>query len=420
MTVQPRQRDVKSPVVKQPTLGRRETVREDRSEGSLTGRSDSLRDRQGGAEGRVVRDDSSRNTRARVNGERRSREQPGQRGDRKGIVVENLRYRGGRRSDRVVYQDRPNAIMHTHHTEYVYRDYFGSLCHRIIWPGYSFRVSYSWGGDWSFCYVYPYYHRKYVFVSLGGYWPIGYGYVRYYWYPWHIYRWYGYYPVARELDYGVDNYYTYNYYNYYGSSSSDIPYVDETTFADVRAKLAQQAAEEPAEATLADTYFEEAVKAFEFGSYGYAADKFAEAMKLAPDDIILPFAYVQALFAAESYPEAAEALREALEKISPEKEGVFYPRGLYSDEEALFEQIDKLSDKAKLYTFDADLQLLLGYQLLGVGDNDEAEEHLLKASEDMTNAPSAMTLLELLAKIRHQEMEEAEVIIEEGQNSETD
>jgi len=136
-------------------------------------------------------------------------------------------------------------------------------------------------------------------------------------------------------------------------------------------------------------------------------------MKLAPDDIILPFAYVQALFAVKSYPEAAEALREALEKISPETEGVFYPRGLYSDEEVLFEQIDKLSETAKLYAFDADLQLLLGYQLLGVGDNDEAEQQLLKASQDMTNAPSAMILLELLAKIRQQEIEENEVIEQE-------
>ncbi len=413
LTVQRRQRNVESSIVKKPVTDRRTAVRADRDESSLTRQKSTLRTRTGAGEDRLIRDNSSRGTRARVDSEHRSGRQLEQRRDRKGIVVKNLKYRRGRKSDRVVYQDRPYSIRHMNHTEHVYRDYYGSLCHRIIWPRFRFWVSYRWGGNRSFCHVYPYYHRKYVFVSLGGYWPIGYRYVRYYWYPWHIYRWYGYYPVAREIYSGGDNYYTYNYYNYYGSSSSDIPYVDETTFADVRAKLAQQGSQEPAEATLADKYFEEAVKAFELGSYGYAADKFAEAKELAPDDIILPFAYVQALFAAESYPEAAEALREALEKISPEKEGVFYPRGLYSNEEVLFEQIDKLSEKAKLYTFDADLQLLLGYQLLGVGDNDEAEEHLLRASEDMTNAPSAMILLELLARIGQQEMEENEIIEQE-------
>lgn len=415
LTVQPRQRNVKSPTVKQPVNDRRGTAREGRDGGSVTRDKSVLQDRGRDETGGAVGGRLGGREQARLDSERRS---GGQRGGRKGIVEKNLQYRRGRRSDRVVYQDRPYGIRHTNRTEYVYRDRYGGLSHRTIWPGYRFWVSYHWGSDWTYCYVHPYYHRKYVFVSLGGYWPIGYRYARYYWYPWHIYRWYGYYPVALESGYGADNYYTYNYYNYYGSDSAsyystDIPAVDETTFADVRAKLAQQTAEEPAEATLADKYFEEAVVAFELGSYGYAADKFAQAIELAPDDIILPFAYVQALFAVESYPEAAEALREALGKISPENEGVFYPRGLYSDDEVLFEQIDELSEKAKLYAYDADLQLLLGYQLLGVGDSDEAKEQLLKASQDMTNAPCAMILLELLAKVEQQEIEENEVIEQE-------
>jgi tetratricopeptide (TPR) repeat protein len=91
--------------------------------------------------------------------------------------------------------------------------------------------------------------------------------------------------------------------------------VDENTFADVRAKLADQA-EAPDAQTLADTYFEEAVKAFEAGNYSTAADKFTEAINLAPDDQILPFAYVQALFADKKYLQAATVLREALEKVS--------------------------------------------------------------------------------------------------------
>ena len=268
-------------------------------------------------------------------------------------------------------------------------------------------LHYSFGPWSTFRYVYPYYHRKYIFVSLGGYWPLSYSYRRYYWYGCHPYTWYGYYPIARELQGGTYNYYTYNYYNddnVVGSASSQviggIQTVDHNTFADIREKLAQQAAEEPAEVTLADMYFEDAVKAFEADNYDAAIEKFAEAMALAPDDIILPFAYSQAFFAKEQYSEAAEVLRGTLVNVSPEKEGIFYPRGLYPDDDALFEQIDRLAEKAEVYSFDADLQLLLGYQLLGIGKLDEAVGPLQRAGRDMENAVAATTLLNVLEKIR--------------------
>jgi hypothetical protein len=116
--------------------------------------------------------------------------------------------------------------------------------------------------------------------------------------------------------------------------------------------------------------------------------------------MILPFAYAQALLANEQYTEAAGVLRAALAKVTPEKEGVFYPRGLYPGDDILFEQIDRLAEKAELYSFDADLQLLLGYQLLGIGKIDEAVEPLHQASQDLENAPAATVLLNLLEKIR--------------------
>ncbi len=268
-------------------------------------------------------------------------------------------------------------------------------------------LHYSFGPWFTFRYVYPYYHRKYLFVSLGGYWPLSYRYRRYYWYGYHPYAWYGYYPIAREVQGDTYNYYTYNYYNddnVVGSVSSQvidgIQPVDHNTFADIREKLAQQAAEEPGEVTLADRYFEDAVKAFEADNYDAAIEKFAEAMALAPDDIILPFAYSQALFAKEQYSQAAEVLRGTLANVSPEKEGIFYPRGLYPDDDELFEQINRLAEKAELYSFDADLQLLLGYQLLGIGKLDEAVEPLQRAGRDMENAVAATTLLNVLEKIR--------------------
>jgi tetratricopeptide (TPR) repeat protein len=268
-------------------------------------------------------------------------------------------------------------------------------------------LHYSWGPWFTFRYFYPYYHRKYIFVSLGGYWPLHYPYRRYYWYGYHPYTWYGYYPIAREVQGDTYNYYTYNYYtddNGVVSVSepavNGIVPVDHNTFADVREKLAQQEIQEPAEVTLADRHFEDAVKAFEIKNYEVAIEKFGEAMALAPDDIILPFAYSQALFARQQYSDAAAVLRQTLVNVAPDKEGVFYPRGLYSDDDVLFEQINLLAERAELYSFDADLQLLLGYQLLGIGKLDEAVVPLQNASLDMKNAVAATTLLNMLEKIR--------------------
>jgi len=137
LIVRPGQRTDRTQLVRQPVTDRRTAVRADRDESSLTRQKSALQTRQGAETDRLIRDNSTRNTRARVDSERRSREQLGQRSDRKGIVVKNLSYRRGRRSGRVVYQDRPYGIRHTNHTEHVYRDYYGSLCHRIIWPRFS-------------------------------------------------------------------------------------------------------------------------------------------------------------------------------------------------------------------------------------------------------------------------------------------
>jgi len=305
------------------------------------------------------------------------------------------------------YYDRPDLISDTYHHTHVYYDPYHRLSHRIIWPTYYYPVCYSFGPQVLFRYVYPYYHRKYVFVSLGGYWPIDYTYTRYYWYGWHPYVWYGYYPVAREVAMDTNNYYTYNYYTSdgdYTSYTSDAPLpdegrpVDQATWAEVRGKLDRQKAE-PAPQTLADTRFEEGVKSFEAGNYDTAAEKFAEARRLAPDDMILPFAHAQALFADERYSEAADVLRVAMRKVSPDKEGVFYPRGLYANDDVLFAQIEDLVDKQDRFGYDADLQLLLGYHLLGIGETGYAREPLERASRDMENVETARVLLKLLEKI---------------------
>jgi len=279
---------------------------------------------------------------------------------------------------------------------YSYYDVHHRIHHRVIWPGFYFTVGYHFGPHFYYDCVYPYYHRKYVFLSLGGYWPYDYDYMRYYWYGYHPYVWHGYYPVATEVVGATSNYYTYNYYNDDGAvttyQNTDSGYVSTGA-------TPAQKRPEPAPQTQADTKFEEGVKSFESGDYGVAADKFARAMELSPEDMILPFAYAQALFADEQYASAAVALRQALKKVTPDKEGVFYPRGLYADDDVLFKQIEKLMNKQEEAGDNADLQLLLGYHLLGTGETGYAREPLEQAGQSEKNAEAARVLLQLLDKL---------------------
>ena len=113
---------------------------------------------------------------------------------------------------------------------------------------------------------------------------------------------------------------------------------------------------------------------------------------------MVPFAHVQALFAAGQYQKAAEALREALLKSSPQQEGVFYPRGLYSDESLLDKQIEQLSEAVKKDPVNARMRLLLGYQLLGTGKLDEAAEHLENARLNSHTNLAATLLIDVLEK----------------------
>lgn len=307
------------------------------------------------------------------------------------------------RRPRVVYHDRPDLARYSPHNVYTYRDRYDRLCHRIIWPRFYYPVYYSYGPYFGFRCVYPFYHRKYVFVSLGGFWPLNYTYLRYYHYGWHPFTWSGYYPIPREVDGDTYSYYTYNYYiNDNGSytDSGSLPYgIDAETYARVQQRVAEQQAKEPSAQTRTDVLFEGGVKDFEAGSYDDAVTQFAAAMELAPDDMILPYAYAQALFASGQYSKAAEVLRGALQNVSPAEEGVFYPRGLYPDDDTLFEQIEDLLDEIEDYGFDADMQLLLGYNLLGIGETEYARGPLERAGEDARNARAAKVLLSLVKKL---------------------
>ena len=185
---------------------------------------------------------------------------------------------------------------------------------------------------------------------------------------------------------------TYNYYYYNKEPQGE-------ALGDAQQKLEEKPPAEPAAETRADRYFDQAVKAFDKGDYTTATEKFHVAMQASPEDIVLPFAHVQAIFANGDYPKAAQSLRKALLAVSPEQEGVFYPRGLYSDDGVLQSQIKRLEQAVAQNPAGADLELLLGYQLLGISQFDEAAGHLKKAQLDANNHQAATVLLSVLQKL---------------------
>jgi hypothetical protein len=71
--------------------------------------------------------------------------------------------------------------------------------------------------------------------------------------------------------------------------------------------------------------------------------------------------------------------------------------------------MNRLAEKAELYSFDGDLQLLMGYNLLGIGEIDDAVEPLRLATLDLENAPAAAVLLNLLERIRIESADKAEI-----------
>jgi hypothetical protein len=209
-----------------------------------------------------------------------------------------------------------------------------------------------------------------------GYYPYGYD---YYYSPG-----YDYYPYGYDYGAAPNNYY--NTYNYYYTNPID--------------SMADNSTAPAAAATPAENYFTEGVKMFSNANYSAAAEKFGAAKNLVPQDRVLPFAYAQAVFASGDYISAAAAVRDAVAKINPENDGIFYPRRMYPNDAALQQQIRTLEEKVQLNKSNSSLQLLLGYNELGINNLDKAEVALSIASADPTNGPTAEALLKLVNKLR--------------------
>jgi hypothetical protein len=199
------------------------------------------------------------------------------------------------------------------------------------------------------------------------------------------------YPYYYGYDYGAypNNYNTYNYY--FTNPETTAPNVT-TDYYNQRGAGARS--------VQTDTYFNNGVNAFKSGDYLKAAVKFDYAMQSAPQDKALPFAYAQAVFAGGKYPQAAAAVRNAVAKITPETDGIFYPRGLYSSETEINRQIADLSRAATTNNNNMSLQLLLGYNWLGMGQLDKARTALENIGDDPVNGPTAKALLKLVDKLQ--------------------
>ncbi|MBN1818266.1 MAG: hypothetical protein JW828_12980 [Sedimentisphaerales bacterium] len=277
------------------------------------------------------------------------------------------------------------------------------------WNSCGWVISVPWNGYYGVTYFYPTYHRRFVFCSIGGYWPSYYRYQRYYWYGCHPYRWYGSYVYEQPVIQEVNNHYYYN------------PPVETTAvqtqtyddFSDVRMKLQVEKLEQevqrlkeaqdlPNEATASDMNFEQAVESFAKGDYDDAILKFRVAMILDPEDMILPFAYAQALFSNGDYEASAGVLRATLNQMprGDDKETVYYPRGLYNDEKVLQSQMDTLQAALVAEPANTDLNLLYAYHMLGLGQTDKVAAPLAIAMQDPSNQISVEILAELLEKVK--------------------
>ncbi len=286
---------------------------------------------------------------------------------------------------------------HPRHHSFVYSH--PAVFRPIVSPNYRHIIFYRNGPHYAFRYIHPYYHRKHVFVSLGGFWPVHYRYVRYYQYGYYPYAWYGYYPQVYEVEGDTYNYYIYEEQGDSNRAENELEYIDEDAIADAQEKLSAQTYKEPASESRADRYFEYGIKAFEGGNYSKAVYYFRSAVRVESDDIVLPFAYAQALFAGKQYEEAAGILRERITELSEEEKSVFYPRGLYPDDETLLGQIEELAARAARYPDNEELRFLLGYQYMGIGRYEEAAEQLRRLNSQSENTAAAAVLLDLIEKI---------------------
>ena len=113
----------------------------------------------------------------------------------------------------------------------------------------------------------------------------------------------------------------------------------------------------------------------------------------------MPFTYTQALFASGDYALAAYVLREAMTKMPADEPAIYFPRGLYKDDQILLAQIAQLESAIAIEPFSTDYQLLLGYQYLGIAQWDKAVNALAQAARNPLNTGVVTKLVDIAEKM---------------------
>jgi hypothetical protein len=202
--------------------------------------------------------------------------------------------------------------------------------------------------------------------------------------------------------------YYYPYYGYYPYSYRD----DSYTNAYQRDRQEETTEDQTASDETIDDgvirHLDSISQAFADGKYEQALRYAEQAVIDNSDNALLRFVHSQTLFATGKYTNAASVLRRALQTAVTQKQDVAFAIDLYPDEDILNGQIDALKKAVSSEPQRADLRLLLGYQLFGVGRYEQALESLRQAESDQPNRQAAKVLIDIIERSNQPAPSEAE------------
>jgi hypothetical protein len=127
-------------------------------------------------------------------------------------------------------------------------------------------------------------------------------------------------------------------------------------------------------------------EAFADEEHGRAAERFAQATRLQPDNAEAFFLLAESQFALGKYREAVASIFAAM-KLQPDwPNAKFDPRGLYGNNRAVYaEQLDLLREAVAANPQEPALMFLYGYQLWFLGRPEEAKTFFQKAKPLVTD-----------------------------------
>ena len=141
-------------------------------------------------------------------------------------------------------------------------------------------------------------------------------------------------------------------------------------------------------------------EAFADGEYGRAAERFRQALRVAPDQAVGHFLSAQALFAMGKYRDSVASIYDGMKGMPDWPKERFPPRELYSGTGGDFPvHLDRLRQAVEANPADPALQFLYGYQLWFDGRRTDAKPHLQKAATGVADPKPIERFLDELKKI---------------------